>query len=167
MNLFGAIVDLIKIYFYKKLIFLINYKYCNINLIMEPKGKFLCNQYIRLGNPILAHPSEHNYIGNDVLPTIEWKRQKKNIDKFLEQISHFDIVPTMIHSAKWNPLNIAEQPTRFSFILETSDPNLIWQRTDQNGVGLSYNWIYYKKNKINLMIFNAYTLEELTTFLER
>jgi hypothetical protein len=133
---------------------------------MEPYGEFLRNQYIKLKNPVISYPSEHNYVGAD-LNTFDWKRQQKNLSKFVEQLAHFDIIPIFIYSAKWNPINAAEPTNRFSFILETSDPNLIWFRKDQNGEGLSYNWIYYKKNKIKLTVFNAFTLDELTIFLER
>ena len=133
---------------------------------MEPNGDYLRNQYIKLKNPVILYQNVHNYVGDD-FATFEWKRQQNNFDKFIEQLAHFDINPTIIHAAKWNPLNQLEQPNRFSFILETSDPNLIWFRKDQNAPGLSYNYVYYKKNKILLTKFNGFTLEELTNFLER
>jgi len=133
---------------------------------MEPNGDYLHNQYIKLKNPIIIFPSEYNYVGDD-LDTFEWKRQQNNFNKFIEQLAHFAINPTIIHAARWNPLNLDDQPNRFSFILETSDPNLIWYRKDQNTAGYSYNYVYYKKNKILLTKFNGFTLEELTNFLER
>lgn len=133
---------------------------------MEIKGRYLINDYIKLADPNILHPSPYNYIGNN-LETFVWGRQIANYNNFVNILSSFNIYCNMIHSAKWNPTDINAEPKRFSFILQTTDPNLIWHRKDQNGDGLSYNWIYYKKNKIKLTEFLGYNNDQLKIFLER
>ena len=137
---------------------------------MEQNGIFLKNDYIKRGDPTILFPSPYNYIGN-IHENIIWGRQLSNYNNFVKILANFNIQCTMIHSARWNgnleKTTINDVPNRFSFILQTSDPNLIWHRKDQNGEGQSYNWIYYKNNKLKMTTFLDYNMDQLKAFLER
>ncbi len=142
------------------------------------KDKYLRNQYIKLNNPLMKVLSIHNYEGNDI-KNYDWLRQKKNYDDFVNIIYSYGIIPTYIYSTKWssNTANkradktivdedINSKINHHAFILLTSNPNLIWERTDKNEPGLSYNWIYYKDKKMKLTDFFKMTEQEIRDLLK-
>ncbi len=145
------------------------------------KDKYLTTQSlkkIKLTNPLLKVLSLRNYEGND-LTNYDWIRQKNNYEQFLGIIQKFGIDTTYIYSAKWSSHtarirmdktiideDMDSKINHHAFILLTSNPHLIWERTDKNEPGLSYNWVYYKDKKMKLTDFFKMTEEEIRNMLE-
>ncbi len=130
---------------------------------MEEDREYLKNEFIKIKNPMEKVKSVKNYKGD--LTNYDWLRQSDNFQQLLLNLNNFNIVPTYIYSTKWSSKtayfvdkvlyddDFESKVNHHAFVLLTSNPNLIWQRTDVNQPGLSYNWIYYKDKKMKLTDF--------------
>lgn len=55
----------------------------------------------------------------------------------------------MVYATSWT----INESHRNSFLVLTSNPDILWYRYDTNSYGAAQNWIYLKKQKIKLSYF--------------
>ncbi len=125
---------------------------------------YLKNEFIKIKNPLEKVKSLKNYKGV-LYAGYDWDRQLKNFIQFNNILQRLNIQPTFIYSCKWSSKTASyvektlydndpdSKVNHHAFVLLTSHPYLVWQRTDVNQPGLSYNWIYIKDNKMKLTDF--------------
>jgi hypothetical protein len=126
---------------------------------MNMDNKYMKNDNIKIKN-ILKIPNAETF--NENCSTYNFKSQKLNFEKFKNKIEKCSIVPTQLYAANWEAYSSA----RHSFLVLTSDPNLLWYRYDTNSIGAAQNWIYLKKKKIKLTDFLNMDEQDIVNYLK-
>ena len=124
---------------------------------MNLDDKYIKNENIKIKN-LLKIPNAETYNGNCEL--YDFRNQKSNFENFKNKIIKLGIYPTTLYGAVWRINTL-----RHSFLIQTSNPNLLWYRYDTDSFGGSQNYIYIKKQKIKLTNFLVMTDDQIINLL--
>jgi hypothetical protein len=122
---------------------------------MQEKGIWLCNDYVRIKNPIANSNEENIFIGSASM--YDFKNFTKKFDMLKESLLPFDIYFTKIY--------VGETAFGTSFLVETNSA-VIWVKKASNPNSRSpNNFLYIGRNKVKLSKWLTLSYEKRSLFI--
>ncbi len=132
--------------------------------------KNITNGFLKITNPQLQKNTFYNYAGPIVGFDFETEvpSQFKNYTQIEALLSLQQIYFTEINIVKWKPAcSNNDNSSRCKFIIKTSNPNLMWYKSESDALGSSNNQIYYKGQKIKTTLFLSWNEKKLVELLQQ
>lgn len=120
---------------------------------MQQNEKKICNNYIKLKNPIYYSDDDKIFIGSS--DSYDFKTLTKKFDMLKETLKPFDIYFQTIYAGS------SEKET--SFVVDTNS-HVVWHKRKNNSRSAS-NFLYIGINKIKLLTWLKISHEERTVFI--
>jgi len=131
--------------------------------------KTITNNFLKIKNPQLQENTFFNYDG----PISEFDFEKmvptqfSNYKKIEALLNLQQIYFTSINIVKWKPKCNQDNSSRCKFIIETSNPDFLWYKSESEAYGSGNNQIYYKKLKIKTSLFTSWNQNQLVNLLQQ
>ena len=127
--------------------------------------KYITNDFLKITNPQLQKNAFFNF--NASVDEFDFEKNVPtqfnnytNIEKILNPLLIFF---TEINIVKWKPQ--CSKSSRCKFIIKTTNPNLLWYKSESNALGSGNNQIYYKGQKIKTTEFLSWNEDKFIQLL--
>jgi hypothetical protein len=121
----------------------------------------ITNGHLKIRNPQLQDSTFFVY--NGPIDGFEFEKtmpsQLNNYNALTTLLNSQNIHPTEINIVRWN--SPKGGGGRSKFIMKTTDPELLWYKSESNARGSGHNHIYYKKQKIKTTTFLSWDAAKL------
>lgn len=128
--------------------------------------RYITNDYLKIKNPQLQENTIFNY--NGYIEDFDFNNISSQLNNFfnIQKILNFkNIYFTKINIVKWNSQVRCKYLSRCKFIIQTSNPYLLWYKYDTEAPGGGNNFIYYRDKKIKTTKFITFTEDEFYNLL--